>query len=152
MSEIHQRLRPARPEDAKGLQEIARLAYELYLPRMDRPPAPMLADYRPLIAAGQVDVLEEGDRILGFIVAFPREGDYFVENLAVAPACQGAGHGRFLMAAAEARAREQGFARVRLYTNAVMTENLAFYHRLGYCEEDKRLEDGYHRVYFVKML
>jgi hypothetical protein len=33
-----------------------------------------------------------------------------------------------------------------------MTENLAFYHRLGYCEEDKRLEDGYHRVYFVKVL
>jgi ribosomal protein S18 acetylase RimI-like enzyme len=112
----------------------------------------MLADYRALIAAGQVDVLEEGGHILGFIVAFPREGDYFVENLAVAPACQGAGHGRFLMAAAEARARERGFARVRLYTNAVMTENLAFYHRLGYREEDKRLEDGYRRVYFVKVL
>jgi ribosomal protein S18 acetylase RimI-like enzyme len=152
MSETPQQLRPARPEDAGRLQEIARLAYELYLPRMDRPPAPMLADYRALIVAGQVEVLEAGGAVLGFIVAFPRKGDYFVENLAVAPACQGAGHGRFLMAGAEARARKQGLARVRLYTNEIMTENLAFYRRLGYHEEDKRLEDGYRRVYFVKAL
>ena len=152
MSETPQQLRPARPEDAGRLQEIARLAYEFYLPRMDRPPAPMLADYRALIVAGQVEVLEADGAVLGFIVAFPRKGDYFVENLAVAPACQGAGHGRFLMAAAEARAREQGLARVRLYTNEIMTENLAFYRRLGYHEEDKRLEDGYRRVYFVKAL
>ena len=55
-------------------------------------------------------------------------------------------------AAAEARARAQGLARVRLYTNEVMAENLAFYRRLGYREEDKRLEDGYSRIYLVKIL
>jgi len=145
-------LRPARPADAPALQAIARGAYGIYLPRMARPPAPMLADYEALIAAGRVSVLQVGEAIVGFLVAFSRPADYFVENVAVAPASQGAGHGRFLMAAAETAAKAAGKDRIRLYTNEVMTENVAFYESLGFTVEERRLEDGYRRVFFVKRL
>ena len=45
-----------------------------------------------------------------------------------------------------------GLARVTLYTNARMHENLVLYPRLGYVEIDRRREDGFDRVYFEKML
>ena len=152
MTVTERKLRPAEPADAGRLQAIACAAYGLYLARMDRPPAPLLADYAALVAAGQTQVLEAGGAVVGFLVAFPRPADYFVENLAVAPACQGAGHGRFLMAAAEAQGKAAGKDCIRLYTNEVMTENLAFYASLGYAVEERRLEDGYRRVYFAKRL
>jgi ribosomal protein S18 acetylase RimI-like enzyme len=50
----------------------------------------------------------------------------------VAPAFQGRGLGRRLMAQAEQLARELGRAEIRLYTNARFTENVALYQRLGY--------------------
>ena len=152
----HKLLRPARPEDAARLLAIAQAAYGIYLPRMDRPPAPMLADYPALIAAGQVRLVEipgeAEEATVGFLIAFPRAEDYFVENLAVDPASQGGGYGRFLMAAAEDAARKAARSLVRLYTNEVMTENLAFYRRLGYRVETWCLEDGYRRIYFAKAL
>jgi hypothetical protein len=41
---------------------------------------------------------------------------------------------------------------VELYTNALMTENLRYYPRLGYVEYDQRRENGFDRVYFRKMV
>jgi len=152
MSPVERRLRAARPQDAERLQDIARAAYGLYLPRMDRAPAPMLADYAALIAGGQVRTLEADGEVVGFLVAFARADDFFVENVAVTPAAQGAGHGRFLMAAAEAAARAASKDALRLYTNEVMTENVAFYESLGFEVEERRLEDGYRRIFFSKRL
>jgi hypothetical protein len=39
-----------------------------------------------------------------------------------------------------------------LYTNEVMTENLAIYARLGYHETARRTEGGYSRVFMTKEL
>jgi hypothetical protein len=38
----------------------------------------------------------------------------------------------------------------RLYTNAAMTENLAYYPRRGYIETHRAAQDGFHRVFFRK--
>lgn len=51
---------------------------------------------------------------------------------------------------AERQAREHNLATLRLYTNAAMTENLTLYPHFGYTEVDRRTEDGFDRVYFVK--
>ena len=110
----------------------------------------MLADYRALIDAGELQVLEEAGAPVALIVLRPDEDALFVENIAVDPQAQSKGHGRALLAFAEREARRLGLAAVRLYTNAVMTENLAYYPRLGFRETDRREEDGYHRVYFEK--
>ncbi len=50
----------------------------------------------------------------------------------------------------EREALEHGLTEIRLYTNALMTENLAWYPRLGYEETGRRMEDGFDRVYFRK--
>ena len=67
--------------------------------------------------------------------------------MAVHPAAQRQGIGRRLMALAEQEARRRGLAEVRLYTHEVMHGALALYRALGYEETERRLEDGYARVY-----
>ena len=91
-------------------------------------------------------------RMAGFIVTRPVAESLFIENLAVWPELQGHGLGRFLMQRAETRARTLGKILLRLYTNAVMSENFAFYESLGFAVEGRVLEDGYERIYFVKHL
>jgi len=145
-------LRPARPDEAAAIADLVRRAYAIYAPRMDRPPAPVLADYPALISRGVVDVLPDGDRLVGVLVMWP-EGDHlFVENIAIDPADQGKGIGRQLMRFAESRAQALGLTAVELYTNVVMTENLAFYARLGFVEVDRRQDEGYQRVFMRKVL
>jgi len=95
-------------------------------------------------------VLEEAGEPVALIVLRPEEDAIFVENIAVDPAAQRKGHGRALLAFAEDEARRLGLSAIRLYTNAAMTENLAYYPRLGFRETDRREEDGYNRVFFEK--
>ena len=62
----------------------------------------------------------------------PAADHLLVENVAVLPAHQGQGHGRRLMAHAEAVATALGHRQVRLYTNQRFAENITLYQRLGY--------------------
>jgi GNAT superfamily N-acetyltransferase len=62
-----------------------------------------------------------------------------IENVAVAPPCQGQGLGRRLLAHAEQLACDLGRPRIRLFTNQRFEKNLRLYQRLGYVidrEED----------------
>lgn len=150
MSELA--FRPATRADVAAVARIVDAAYAMYIPRMGVKPAPMLADYEALVAERLVTVLDGEDGIDGALVMMERDGYLFVENVAVSPGAQGRGLGRKLMAHAETVASERGLREIRLYTNAKMTENLAFYPKLGFNEEERRTEDGYDRVYFVKRL
>ena len=145
-------IRRARPEDLSKVAACAKAAYRLYLPRMDRPPAPLLADYGALISAGEVHVLESDRALGGFIVIRPLGGRLFVENGAVDPTHQGQGHGRRLMAFAETYAGGLGLGALRLYTNELMPETIPFYESLGFAVSERLLEDGYHRIYLEKSI
>jgi len=105
-----------------------------------------------LIAEGMVHVIPDESGVRGIVVCFPKDGHFFLENIAVDPACQGQGVGGALMSFVERQARAAGYEEIRLYTHARMTENLAYYPKLGYEEIDRRSEDGYNRVYFRKIL
>ena len=145
-------IRPARASDLDAVRRCAAAAYGKYVARIGREPAPMVADFGAARANGNLYVAEDGNRVAGFIVFYPRADHVHLENVAVDPACQGRGIGRALIAFAERHARELGFDRIELYTNAKMTENLALYPRLGYREFDRRVEDGFDRVYFARDL
>ncbi len=134
------------------MEGVVASAYARYVERIGRLPAPMTADYAGLIEAGLVHVADAGAGVEGLIVLVPAVDHVLVENVAVAPEHQGRGLGRALMAFAERRAREAGVRELRLYTNERMTENLGFYPALGYEETDRRVEDGFSRVYFRKRL
>ena len=142
--------RPATAADMPAIREVVGAAYARYLSRMDRPPAPMLADYGAAIDAGQLWVT--GLPVIRLIELIEVGDTLYVGNVAVHPSVQGTGLGRLLMDFAERRAILLGLTRLSLYTNEVMTENLAIYTHLGYREVDRHTEDGYRRVYLEKLL
>ncbi len=145
-------IRPAVAGDVPAIEALVREAYAMYVPRIGREPAPVTADHAGLVTAGRTSVVEADGEIAGVIVLIPGGDHLLVENVAVAPAMQGRGLGRELMAFAERQATELGMAELRLYTNQLMTENLALYPALGYSETGRRVEDGFARVYFSKRI
>ena len=145
-------IRPAVAGDVAAIGAIARAAYEIYVTRIGRAPAPMVADFAALVAAGEVHVLLAGDAPAGFIVMRPGEDHLFIENVALHPEHQGQGLGRRLLDFAETVARDQDLGALRLYTNVKMAENFPFYASLGFVETGRRREDGFDRVYFEKQL
>lgn len=146
-------IRPARPQDAEALRACAVAAYARHAAAMGRKPAPMLADYPAQVAAGQVWLaVDAADRLLGFVVCHAQGDDMLLENVAVWPDQAGRGIGRALIAWCEAAAQAAGLAGVVLYTNVKMADNLRLYPRLGYAETGRRVEDGFHRVWFRKAL
>ena len=145
-------IRAATASDASAIGAIVAAAYAPLAARMDKPPAPMLDDYAARVAQGVVDVLEADGVIQGMIILVDGVDGLLLEKVAVAPAAQGQGVGRQLLAHAEAVAKARGHARIRLYTHMSMTENQAMYAHLGYSETTRGREDGYDRVQFAKLL
>ena len=146
-------IRQATPADAEDVRRCARDAYVQYVAAIGREPAPMVADFPRLIAAGRVHVaVRDGADVLGFIVFYPDGDALLLENVAVRPDATGMGVGKRLVAFCEDAARRAGARAVTLYTNEKMTANLSIYPHLGYRETGRRHEDGFDRVYFEKPL
>ncbi|MFG2042020.1 GNAT family N-acetyltransferase [Dactylosporangium sp. NPDC048998] len=144
----------ATPADLAAVRRLVAEAYTVYVPRIGREPAPMTADYAALIDRGRVWVTRTADRegLLGVLVLIPFADHLLLDTVAVAPLAQGRGIGAALLAFAEAHARSLGLPEIRLYTNAAMHENLAYYPRRGYTQTHRGTVDGFHRVYFAKRL
>ncbi len=145
-------IRKANKADLPGIQACALSAYSMYIERIGREPAPMVADFAAAIECGHLFVIAQDETIAGFVVCYERNGYVQLENVAVNPDFQKRGIGKELIEFVEQRARAAGYSRIELYTNAKMTENLGMYPRLGYQEFDRRVEDGFDRVYFKKNL
>jgi ribosomal protein S18 acetylase RimI-like enzyme len=145
-------LRLAKPDDAATIAHLVRDAYTPYIARIGREPGPMLDDYDALVRAGRVQVLEDQGTIAAILVLSPAEGYMLLDNVAVAPAAHKRGFGRRMVAHAEDEARRAGFQELRLYTNQLMTENIALYQRLGFTETHRATEKGFARVYMSKRL
>ena len=147
-----QPVRPATAADVAAIERIVRAAYAKYVDRIGKPPGPMLDDYAARVREGSVHVLEELGSIAGIIVLVPKPGHLLLDNIAVAPERQGQGVGRRLLAFAEVEALRLGFDELRLYTNALMHENLAMYPKLGWEEYGGAEQEGYQRIFFRKRL
>ena len=143
-------LRRATAADLPTIKAVIGAAYARYLTRMDKPPGPMLRDYRPSVEAGTTWV--SGSPITAVLTLYPGDDHLLIENIAVHPSAQGRGLGRALMSFAEQEAARRGLTRMTLVTHEVMTENQAIYARLGYAEVERRSEDGYRRIYMEKHL
>lgn len=142
-------LRTAVRSDASWVTDLIRQAFEHYVERIGKVPAPMLRDHGEAIERSETYVPDGND---GVIVLVPQEGHLLVRDVAVRPSAQGQGLGTRLMQFAEVRAAELGFDELRLYTNQAMWENIRFYTRLGYRELERFEKDGYRRVRFGKTL
>lgn len=145
-------IRLATYRDQAAIEAVVQAAYAGYVPRIGKPPGPMLADYAALIGQETVHVLDSDGVVEGILVLIPGEEAMVLDNLAVRPDAQGRGFGRELMAFAEETARRAGYLEIRLYANLAMHENIARYLRIGFIETHRARGDGYDRVYMAKSL
>ncbi len=125
-------LRRAVAADAAAIQELTRQAYAKWVPVIGREPKPMSADYDEALRTNRFDLLFLDGRLAALIETIAEADALLIENVAVAPAFQGRGLGRKLMAHAERLAASLGYGEIRLYTNKLFAENVSLYRKLGY--------------------
>ncbi|KAK7909051.1 hypothetical protein PG985_014929 [Apiospora marii] len=160
----------ATPGHVPAIRAMVQAAYAKYVDRIGRPPAPMLADYSKILEEGKQEVWvlaapeSNTDAKLSSSSSSTAVGSIIlatdpscatalkINNLVVDPNSQGKGYGRVLMRFAEELARCRGLEKLTLFTNVMMWENIGLYAKLGFTEVERRVEDGYERVYFEKGL
>ena len=143
-------MRRADASDVDSIVRCVHSAYEPYIERMGRQPAPMLADYRRLVQDGVVIVAERGGSIEGLIVVWAEVDHVYIDSVATVESSRGTGVGQALLAWAEDHARATGHTEIRLYTNIAMVENLGYYERRGFVQTHRSSDSGYERAYFSK--
>ena len=143
-------IRRATDRDVETMRLLVEDAYRHYIERIGKKPGPMLDDYEKRVAAAQVWLLEENGEIAGLVVLEERPDGLLLDNIAVRPTAQGRGFGRALITFAEQEAARRGHDEIRLYTHALMGENIAWYQRLGFREIGRVREKGFNRVYMAK--
>ncbi len=146
------RIRRATLEDPPAIADCVARAYEHYIPRIGRPPGPMLDDYTCIVAEREVHVAELESFVVGVLVLGPGDEGFLLDNIAVRPEQRGRGLGRRLLQLAEERAAAAGFESIYLYTHETMVENHALYAHVGYVQYDARTENGSTRVFMRKRL
>jgi ribosomal protein S18 acetylase RimI-like enzyme len=127
--------RRATEADAADIAALVREAYGRWVPVMGCEPLPMTVDYGEAVRRHRFDLLCAGGLLAGLIETTPQDDCLLIVNVAIRPAFQGRGLGKQLLFLAEEIATEAGLTGLRLYTNALMAENIRLYERLGYRRE-----------------
>ncbi len=132
-------LRKAGAGDVAMVTGLTRRAYEHYVPMLGGEPWPMMVDYAPRIAAGEVWLMEESPDEPIALIALEDHGDHLhIFSIAVLPEHQGSGVGRKLLGFAEDMARRLDRPALTLCTNEKMTRNIGIYGRYGFRETQRR--------------
>jgi GNAT superfamily N-acetyltransferase len=145
-------IRKAHAHETDAARDVVLAAYRRYVAIIGSPPGPMLDDYAARFLAEQLWVFDDEGEISGVLVLEDGPTCFLLDNIAVRPDRQGRGFGRLLLDFAEQEAARCGHNSITLYTNALMTENLAIYAARGYVERERRTEKGFDRVYMEKRL
>jgi len=148
----HLDIRRARQEDAEAVAEITDLAYGSYLPLLGRKPQPMTADHRKMIGENDVWLLFNVDYPVGVLVPVDEPDSLLIYSVAIRSELQRRGLGRRLLGWAELEARRVGHPRIRLYTNALMADDIELYRALGYLETGREPYLGSTLVHMTKWL
>ena len=125
-------IRKARLDQVAEVRDLTWRAYAKWLDVTPVKPRPMTADYDAAMREHRFDCLYRDGILAGLIETVPQDGELLIVNVAIDPDHQGHGFGTRLMRHAEGLATDAGLRATRLYTNKLMTENIALYERLGY--------------------
>ena len=146
-------IKPAAPADAAAMRQCVHEAYVHYVERMGQTPGPMLDDYDAVASReGSFVAMTAAGDVVGILVMIKSPAQMLLDNIAVAPTCQGQGLGAALLKLADQYALDHGFSALDLYTHEKMTENIAMYARAGFTETHRVNEEGFARVYMRKVL
>ena len=141
--------RRAVAEDHEIIIAIAQKAYEKYIERMGKEPAPM----RPVIQKEDVVfVCEDNKQVIAFAILVKINDQIILDNIAVDPSHQKKGIGNNFIKFIEQYLIKQKFDKYQLYTNEKMFENIDWYQKIDFKIFKKVTEKGYNRIYFEKEL
>jgi N-acetylglutamate synthase-like GNAT family acetyltransferase len=141
--------RIANLEDHKIIMAIAQKAYEKYIERMGKEPAPM----RPVIQKEDVVfVYEDNKQVIAFAILVKINDQIILDSIAVDPSHQKKGIGNNFIKYIEQYLIEQKINKYQLYTNEKMFENIDWYQKIGFKIFKKVTEKGFNRIYFEKQL
>jgi ribosomal protein S18 acetylase RimI-like enzyme len=145
-------IRRATLNDVDAIIGLTDAAYHKYIIRLGRKPQPMTTDYQHFVAQHPVWLLEVQQELAGVLVLQHEADALLIYSVAIEPAYQKRGYGRHLLAWAEQQALLADYRQIRLYTNALMEENIALYQRLGYQETEREAYPGGMIVHMSKVL
>jgi ribosomal protein S18 acetylase RimI-like enzyme len=130
-------LRRGTTGDFDAIVTLQRAAYARNRDLLGVEPLPLLADYQAILLDANKDVRLQipGTRVIGVLILERRTDDLLIESIATDPGYQGQGIGRALLDAAQAQAKQLGYARIRLYTGSPLTHLVAWYGRHGFTVE-----------------
>ena len=94
-------VRLATTDDASAARACVVAAFEPYIERIGKPPAPMLLDFTVLVDAGRIWVAELNTRVEGVLVQYETPDGFYVDTVATSPGARGTGVGRALLEFAE---------------------------------------------------
>ncbi|MDC0944517.1 GNAT family N-acetyltransferase [Candidatus Pelagibacter sp.] len=141
--------RIAKLEDHKIIMAIALKAYEKYIERMGKEPAPM----RPIIQKENVVfVYEDNKQVIAFAILVKINDQIILDSIAVDPSHQKKGIGNNFIKFIEQYLIKQKFNKYQLYTNEKMFENIDWYQKIGFKIFKRVTEKAYNRIYFEKEL
>lgn len=143
-------MRPGAAGDLGAAVRIVDQAYAPYVARLGKRPGPMLDDDARCLAARQLWVVELQSQAVGVLVLEDAGDALLIEDVAIYPAVQGSGLGTLCLGFAAQEAQHRKRAALRLYTNAAMTENIAFSVRHGFVETLRGTHRGFDRVFMAK--
>ena len=129
------RMRRAEPSDVAAVSAFQQAAYARNRTILGMEPLPLTVDYADVLARYEVWLLESGDALEGVLVLEPRAEDLLIWSVAVAPELRGSGIGNRLLDFTDARARQLGRRKIRLYTGHKLSGNIAWYERHGFVHE-----------------
>lgn len=125
-------------------------SFEPYVSILPKPPAPLSRNYKPFIESNTLFLIITNNKPSGFI-CFHHELSYLkIDTVAVLPLFQGNSLGKKLLEFADEYAYKNEFNEIRLSTNQMMSKNISIYKYYGYKEYDRRVENGYSRVFLKR--
>ena len=131
-------IRKAQLKDAKQLHACMEAAYAVYQQRMNGKRLPPIdVDYSAEIKNFPVWVADNKGKIVGGVILIFNDTNTVITNIAVHPDFQGLGIGKGLMTFAESKAREKRHVELKLFTHAILEENISLYRHWGWKEIDR---------------
>jgi ribosomal protein S18 acetylase RimI-like enzyme len=145
-------IRRATLDDVAAITALTDAAYRKYIPQIGRKPQPMTTDYTQVVTQHPVWLVEVEQHLVGVLVLQHEVDSLLIYSVAINPSDQKRGFGRLLLGWAEHQAQQVGYRSLRLYTNALMKDNIALYTRLGYREMRREAYGSGEIVHMTKQL
>lgn len=127
-------------------------AYARNRPLLGAEPLPLKWDYATIFSETEVWEARQKGRLVGVLILRPEADHLALESVATLPDVQGAGYGNALLNATEFRARDWGYATIRLLTGEALTNNVEWYRRKGFHVEEVETLGDRNVVHMVKRL